>query len=254
MPTQSHGGRFLFTIAHSRVASMTARPNFHLYVAVACAMTAFAAFSPTYFLRGLSDLPPLSTRAHIHGAVFSAWMLLFVAQATLVRADRCDLHRQLGIAGAALAVLMVWAGAAAALGVAVRFEASGFRPHGLTPVAFLAVQLGMLLQFATFIALAIGFRRRADVHKRLMVLATISILPPAIARLHLENYGLTVPHAATLIAYLFVLVAAGHDYARVRRVHPAYLWGGLAMLAWMFLRSELGKTEAWHAIGRWLIG
>jgi hypothetical protein len=39
----------------------------------------------------------------------------------------------------------------------------------------------------------------------------------------------------------------------MRRVHPVYLWGGLAMLAWMFLRAAIGKTEAWQPIGRWLI-
>jgi hypothetical protein len=147
---------------------------------------------------------------------------------------------------------MVWAGTAAALGVAARFEVSGFRPHGLTPAAFLAVQLGMLLQFAAFVALAIAFRRQPDVHKRLMVLATISILPPAVARFHLDNY-LDVPNLATLVAYLLVVVAAVYDFARMRRVHGAYVWGGLAMLAWMLMRSAIGKTDAWQPIARWLL-
>lgn len=233
---------------------MTAARPFYIYMALACAVTAFAGFAPTYFLRALSDLPPLSLRAHIHGAVFTAWMLLFVAQAALVRADRRDLHRHLGVVGAVLAAFMVWVGAWAALGVAVRFEATGFRPHGLTPVAFLAIELGTVLQFAALICLAIALRRRADVHKRLMLLATISILPPAVARLHLESYGLGGAYTNTLIAYLLVVVAASFDFAHRRRVHAVYLWGGLAMLAWMFARAAIGRTELWQPIGRWLIG
>lgn len=227
--------------------------NFYPYMSLACALTAFAGFAPSYFLRGFSDLPPLSMRAQIHGAVFSAWMLFFVAQAALVRADRRDLHRYLGVAGGALAVLMLWTGTVAALGVAVRFEATGFRPHGLTPAAFLAVELGTLLQFAAFVALAIGFRRHAQTHKRLMLLATISILPPAIARLHLEKYGLPDAYTSTVLAYLLVVVAAAHDFVRTRRVHAAYVCGGLAMIAWMFMRSAIGKTDAWQAIARGLL-
>ena len=232
---------------------MTARRNFYLYMALTFGLVAFAGFAPTYFLRALSDLPPLSIRAHVHGAVFTAWVLLFVAQAALVRADRRDLHRPLGVAGAVLAIAMIGAGVAAVVGVAARFEATGFRPHGLPPAAFLAVQLGMLLQFAAFVALAIGFRHHADVHKRLMLLATISILPPAIARFHLENHGLDIPNISTLVAYLLLVAAAAYDFARARRVHAVYVWGGLAMLAWMFARVAIGRSEAWQPIARWLL-
>lgn len=232
---------------------MTVRRSFYLYMALACAAIAFAGFAPTYFFRAFSDLPPLSLRAQIHGAVFSAWMLLVVAQAGLIRADRSSLHRRLGAVGAVLAVLMLWAGTAAALGVVARFEATGFRPHGLAPAAFLSVQLGMLLQFAVFVAVAIGLRRHAEAHKRLMLLATISILPPAVARFHLERYGLSDAFTSTLLAYLLVVVAMSYDFVRTRRVHAAYVYGGLAMIAWMLLRPAIGKTDAWQAIARGLL-
>ena len=232
---------------------MTARRNFYLYIAMTFGLVAFAGFAPTYFLRAFSDLPPLSIRAHVHGAVFTAWVLLFVAQAALVRADRRDLHRRLGVAGAVLAIAMIGAGITAVVGVAARFEATGFHPYGLPPAAFLAVQLGMLLQFAAFVALAIGFRRQRDVHKRLMLLATISILPPAIARFHLEDHGLDIPSISTFVAYLLLVAAASYDWARARRVHAVYVWGGLAMLAWMFARVAIGRSEAWQPIARWLI-
>jgi hypothetical protein len=232
---------------------MTARRSFYLYASLACALVVFAGFAPTYFLRRLSDLPPLSLRVQIHGAAFTAWMLLFVTQVALLRAARRDFHRQLGVVGAVLAILMLGVGAAAAIDVAGRFETTGFRPHGLAPTAFLAIELGTLLQFAAFVFLAIGFRRRPEAHKRLMLLATITILPPAIARFHLENHGLDIPNIATFVAYLFVVVAVAYDFARTRRTHAVYVWGGLAMLAWMFARVAIGKTDAWQPIARWLI-
>ncbi len=232
---------------------MTASRTFYLYMALACAAVAFAGFAPTYFFRAFSDLPPLSLPAHIHGAVFSAWMLLVVAQAGLVRADRSSVHRRLGMLGAALAVLMLWAGTVAALGVVVRFEATGLRPLGLAPIAFLSTQLGMLLQFAVFVALALAFRRRPEVHKRLMLLATISLLPPAVARFHLENHGVNFPYMSTLLAYSLVAVAIAYDFVRTRRVHAAYVYGGLAMLAWMLARSAIGQTDAWQTMAHgWL--
>jgi hypothetical protein len=232
---------------------MTARRNFYLYMSLAFGLVVLGGFAPTYFLRSLSDLPPLSVRGHIHGAVFTAWVVLLIAQATLVQAGRRDLHRRLGIAGAGLAVLMIAVGAAAAIGVAARFESTGFRPLGMAPTAFLGAQLLELLQFAVLIGLAIRFRRQFDVHKRLMLLATITILPSAVARFHLEKHGIDFPHMATLLTYTLIGVAAAYDFVRTRRVHAAYLWGGPAMIAWMFLRDAIGQSAAWQPIARWLI-
>lgn len=233
---------------------MTARPNFYFYMALALGLVVLAGFAPTYFLRSLSDLPPLSIRVQIHGAVFTAWMLLLVAQVALVRADRRDLHRPLGIAGAFLAILVLAVGADVAIGAASRFQMSGFRPLGYTAAEFLAMQLLQLLQFGVLVALAIRFRRRPDVHKRLMLLATITILPSAIARFHLENHGLDFPYAATFLAYLQIAVAAAYDLVRTHHVHAVYLWGAPAMITWLFLREAIGKTEAWQPIARWIIG
>src|SRR5437870_683872 len=69
-------------------------------------LSAFAGFAPTYFLRGLSDKAPLSPLLHVHGAAFSAWLLLLVTQSTLVAAHRVAWHKRLGIFGAVLAAAM----------------------------------------------------------------------------------------------------------------------------------------------------
>ena len=83
-------------------------------MSLAAALTVFAGFAPTYYLRS-SGLPPLSPLVHLHGLVFTAWIFLFLAQTTLVAAHRTDLHRRFGIAGSILAVVLVGVGTTTAV-------------------------------------------------------------------------------------------------------------------------------------------
>ena len=73
--------------------------RFFTGMAIASLLTAFVGFAPTYYLRGLSDAPPLPTLVHVHGLLSTAWLLLFLTQASLVAAHRTDIHRRLGVAG-----------------------------------------------------------------------------------------------------------------------------------------------------------
>jgi hypothetical protein len=222
--------------------------GFYLFMALACAAVAITGFTPTYFLRA-STLPPMTLRAHVHGAVFTAWITLFVVQTALVRADRRKLHRTLGVFGAGLALAMLVVGTAAIFGVVPRMLAAHFNPHGMTPVSFMASQLGMLLQFGMFVALAIAWRRTPGTHKRLMLLATISILPPAVARMHLVEF----PYSSTLIAYLLLLPCFWHDIREGGKPHAVTAWGTAAMLVAMVARVALGQTDAWERFGERLL-
>jgi hypothetical protein len=80
---------------------------FYRHFAIALSLFVIVGFSRTYYLRFLSDLPPLETLVHLHGLVFSAWLLVFIAQTRLVAARRVDLHMKLGIAAMVLAVVIV---------------------------------------------------------------------------------------------------------------------------------------------------
>ena len=217
-------------------------------MAVALALTALVGFGPSYFLRPVfrptTTLTPLM---HVHGLLFGAWTLLLVVQTTLVAARRTDLHRRLGVASVVLALLMLGAGGLLAMSSARQ----GVAPAGMDPVTFLAIPLGALAMFAGFFGAAIMLRRRPAVHKRLMLLATISIITPAIARLWFVHQR---PPIALGLTNLFVLVAIGHDWWRDRRVHPIYIWGGLVILLSGPLRIAIGSTDLWHAFARMLLG
>jgi FtsH-binding integral membrane protein len=146
-------------------------------MALACAIVLFLGFLPSYFHRS-AELPPLSRLYQLHGALFTAWIVLLVAQTALV-AGRCtDIHRTLGLAGAFLAAVVF------VLGVAVSVDTlrrNGGPPAG-DPRKLFAVPLGDIIVFGVLVGAAILQRQDSDKHMRLMLLATISLLTAAVAR------------------------------------------------------------------------
>jgi hypothetical protein len=171
------------------------------------------------------------------------------AYLVVVAANRTSLHRRLGIAGAGIAALMVMVGTATAI---IRAKAAEGAPGGPSPLAFLAIPLGDMLVFASLVGAGFYFRRRADVHKRLMLLATISILPAAVARLpfaFIQQVGLL---AFFGLADLFIVACLLYDFASRRRFHRATILGGLLIVVSHPLRLLIGSTQAWLDFATWL--
>ena len=225
-----------------------ARPGriFHTGMALAFLITALAGFGPTYFLKGYYPSPPLSPVLHVHGLVFTAWLLLLVVQSGLVSAHRVDLHKRLGIAGAALAGIMVVVGIITAISTARRGQVSA----GMEPLVFMIFPIGAVVMFAGFMGAALWKRRKPEIHRRLVLLSTVSIITPAIARLPIADHN---PVRALLLSLIFVLVAMVHDWRTRGRVHPLYVWGGLIILLSGPLRSGIGHTAAWQSFAQFLI-
>ena len=155
--------------------------RFYVGVAIAVLITVFLGFSRSYFLKGYYGTPELSLHVHIHGLVFTSWVLLFLAQTTLVATDRTDLHRKLGVGGAVLAALLLIMGTTTAI-LRVKGGASSPIP-GVPPLSFLAVPLFDMVVFAMLIGAGLVLRNRPDTHKRLMTLGTIALTSAPIARL-----------------------------------------------------------------------
>jgi FtsH-binding integral membrane protein len=230
--------------AHDR----TVEHRFFTAMAIAIAITVLAGFARTYYLRAYFDSPPISPLLHLHGLVFSSWVALFVAQISLVAADRVRLHRRLGVAGGVLAVILVLVGVTTAI---VRVREGFSPPGGPPPAVFLVVPLGDMALFAGLIAAGLYYRRQMAVHKRLMLLGTIALLAAPIARLPFGflRSGLLAVFAT---ADVFVVALIAYDFAMYRRIHRATAWGGLALVASQPLRLMLGGTAAWLAFAGWL--
>jgi hypothetical protein len=214
-------------------------------MAVAFAVVVFVGFAPTYFLRTLSDRPPLPWLVHLHGVLLSTWILLLLVQTTLVALRRTDLHRLLGAGGGVLAASIIPVGYFVAISAARRGAAAD--PGTLK---FLIVPMGALIVFPVVVGAALLLRRRPDFHKRLILIATIELMNAAVDRLPgVFAAGLAPFYPGT---DLFLLALVIHDGVTLRRIHPATLWGGLFLVAMQVLRVQLMDTSAWLAVARWL--
>lgn len=228
------------------------RNDRHLYTwfAVFMPLIVLIGFARSYYLKGFFGTPALpGMLVHVHGLVMTSWVLLFVAQVSLVATGRTRTHQRLGILGAVLAALVFVIGVLTALSAAARGVTAG--PPALQ---FLVVPLGDMLVFAVLIATALYFRRRRlDMHKRLMLLAAVSLLPAAIARIPLSFITTGGPLAFFGLTNLFLLVCVAFDTIRNRRLHPAFLWGTLLIIASQPLRLMLAGTDVWMRLATALV-
>lgn len=162
-------------------------------------------------------------QVHVHVAVFSSWIILYVVQNwVIVRGEATWLHRCLGWLGAGIAALMVPLGIAGTMAAIARGSINGVFPLGF----FLALDVLHMLGFGALTLAGILLRNDSPWHKRLMLCGTVLLTAPALSRLfgllHLKNL---TPLA--VIATLLALVLSGIVFDRIvwRRVHPAYWWG-----------------------------
>lgn len=215
-------------------------------MAAAAALTVLAGFAPTYFLRSFSKQPALSPLLHVHGLIFTTWIVLFITQVSLVAIRRVDIHRRLGVVGGVLAIVMLIVGTAAAIGSARR----GFSPPGAPPaLVFLVIPIGDLVVFAGLVGSALYYRRRPEIHRRLMLLTTLALLTPAIARLPLIPSN---PLAFFGITDLYIIVCLVYDRLTRGRIHPAFRYGALFIILSQPLRLLIGGTSTWLAFATWI--
>jgi hypothetical protein len=227
-------------------------------MAGAAAVTVFCGFAPTYYLKASYGAPSLSPLIHLHGVMFTAWIVLSVVQTALIAARRTAVHRRLGIAGAVLAPAMIVVGGAVAIAAASRPPAPDLPPGFPSPLTFLVIPLGDLVAFAVLVSAGLYNRRSRDIHKRLMLLATIALLNAGLGRLVFPGgmlAFLSLPaNPVTLIGVTALFVAAcwSYDRATLGRIHPAFFWGGTFIIAADILRLAIGTTAAWLTFAAWL--
>jgi len=227
--------------------------RFFTGMALAFMLTVFVGFAPSFYLKpvfgapGVSGAPILSPLMHVHGLAFTAWIVVLLVQTRLVAGRRLALHRRIGYGAAALAVAMVVLGVMAAVDAARRGAAP---PGGPPPLVFMIIPIADMAIFATLVGAGMWFRNRSEIHKRLMLVSTIAILTAAIARW--PGVLAAGPLAFFLLTDLFVVVGMVYDRITRGRVHPAYWWGGGALLASQIGRLALSGTSAWLAFATWL--
>jgi len=212
--------------------------------------TVFLGFARSYFLAGVFRAKLPSPLVHVHAVVFTSWIIFFGVQIGLASGRRIGWHRRMGVFGAALALAMVVLG----LLVATEAFARGFVPPGskLSPAAFYAFPVMQTLTFAALIVS--GFVKRFDgtAHKRLMLIATFSILGAAISRWPFLIIH-KVPVLISLILVLFLSLLAVFDLWTRRTVHRATATGASFLIVSHFLMFPIGQTHLWQNFANWIL-
>ncbi len=237
------------TLARRRVSWQSER-LFYIGMSLIMAAVVFAGFARTYFLRSHFQSQPLALHLKLHGVLFTAWIVLFIVQTTLVAARRTDIHRRLGWVGAVLAVAMI--GVASFASVTAVHDAV-LVGNAEAARAFFAIPASDIVVFATLVGAAIVYRREAAPHKRLMLLATLAILDAAVTRWPVHFIQTTKwGYYVTLDAIVLAVVV--YDTTSRRGIARSYLWGGMLVIVSHAVRELIGHTSAWQSFARMFVG
>jgi hypothetical protein len=209
-------------VGHASATSRKQRTRFYWGMSAALLLTVSIGFAPTFYLRAYFDPSPMSTAVLIHGIVLSFWFVAFFMQNVLVSVRRVELHRTLGWGIALIGVGVVISG----------WDVTFSRVAEQTLMSRTAwSNFVSLVAFTIFLTLAIATRRNAETHKRLMLLASISIIQPALARVFrwpvFAGMDATPLELSVGASFLFVLALVIYDMRKFRKIHNVTLAGGL---------------------------
>jgi FtsH-binding integral membrane protein len=230
-------------------AAVPGRKYDHVFfstMAVLLLGSVFLGFARSYYLAGMFHAPLPSAIIHVHGALFSSWILFLLAQTTLVASGRTDIHRRIGIAGFLLACLMVVVGVWAATNSLGR---SG-GPPGIDPKTFYIIPITDMLIFSVLVFFAYRARFDSAAHKRIIIVATVALMIAAIARWPIPAVR-SNPLTAALLSYVFLLILVAYDLWSTHKIHRATIWASVFLIFVQQVRFPIAQTAAWHAFATW---
>jgi hypothetical protein len=189
---------------------------------------------------------------HVHGIISLAWMAFFILQCVLVATGRISQHRSMGLAGIAMGTLLIYTAAQ----VAILLLARELKEGGPSPREFSATLLSMVLLVACLFGTAIATVNKPEVHKRLMMLAILVTITPALARIVQMGSSsmsrLARNDLASVASDALVLFVVLYDARQRGRLHPAYVWGGTLILVVQIAAFWVRPSHEWYAFTNWL--
>lgn len=191
---------------------------FYLFMALLIPAIVAYGFSFTIGRNLIHPAIPRPPILYLHAAVFSGWLVFFALQSGLVRARKVRWHRRLGWFGAALGASIVVLGTATALTMG-RFNEVEL--HSATAETELMIPLFDMVAFASTFALAVLWRRKPEVHRRLIFVATCSLTAAAFGRFPEWLLPAVLFYAGV---DALILLGVTRDLLVDRKVHPVYLW------------------------------
>jgi hypothetical protein len=178
---------------------------------------------------------------HVHGAIMTLWILVFLAQAVLAAKGNLKFHRKLGLISAALGVLVFVSIAIATIHAKIAYSP----PVGDNDAwGILAQQLYGLVLFGLFFTWGITVRKNAAPHKRLLLIATIVLVQAAVDRIRF----LPQPALYVRFIYLDILLIPLfiYDIFTIRRIHKITMIGTVWIVIFQFAVTMAWGSPAWN--------
>lgn len=243
-PAWRQGANALSATAARAVPS---RHRIFVPLAVLVTLIAFVGFWPNYFGPLLNGSVDATVVIHFHAAVFVLWLTLFMAQVAMAATGRLALHMQLGRLLMGYGVFLIIIALFTAFAVfQMRVDAGNFSEAARR----LFAPVRDMIAFAPLLWAGWIYRKKPEIHKRLMLLATTVLLIAAVGRM--EFLGKPVPTPLLMLVWgAPIYIAMGWDWYTRRRVHPVYLMGLVLMLSFRLV-LPLRETQAWMSFATWL--
>ena len=220
---------------------------FFAFMCLLILLAVFVGFARTYYLAGVFHAPLPNALIHVHGALFTLWLVVLVAQTTLIAAGRTDLHKRYGLLGFGLACLMVVVGLWASTDALHR----GLAPLGLSALTFYVIPVTDMLAFCVLVFAAYRTRFQPATHKRLILIATIALLGAAIARWPIPLVH-QKPFMMDVFMYCFLVPIILYDLWATGRVHKASIWASVLLVVLHEIRVPLAFTAPWQTFASWM--
>lgn len=237
----------------SNQSDVPPRNRFFARSALVIAAMIVLSFPLTYFLPIATGSKSFTLLRHLHGLAFFVWTALYVAQTQLVLRGNVKLHRELGLAGIALAGAMVPLG----LWLATVAASDRIKQGMELPFEFSLYNLVDIVIFGLFMGWAIfETRRRIDWHRRLAFVAILNLLGPATSRwfLHLPMVYPWWDMGPNLLGDSLLLALAWHDRRTTGRIHPVTLIAAAVLIPFHAVEPLIARSHGWNAIAPALFG
>jgi hypothetical protein len=202
--------------------------------------------------------PPIRALLITHGMLMTSWMLLAVLQPVLIAGGNRRTHILIGRVASVLALGIFVLGLRVAI-QATRVNPPDLKLFGLAPKEFLVVPLTGIIMFAVFVAIGVWHRRRPEVHRPMMFMASLAVVAAAMGRMPRLNDW----YAGTWLEYCFsaflttlilgaVLLVAKCAISKSFDRWFATAFGALTLVS--VAMSLIARTDVWRHFATILLG
>lgn len=214
-------------------------------VMLACVLLSFPL---TYYWPLASGKATFAPFIHLHGAVFFAWMFLYVWQTRLVATARSAVHREIGLAGIALSTLLIMFG----IGIAIHAAKARLQQGTPLPFAITFFNVVDMVLFTTFMTASIAAAtRHREWHRRFAYAAALCLLAPAMSRWTVPYLSVAPPFsmvAPYIPDYVFLIALAVHDRRTLGRIHPATFTSAAIMVPIRIASPWIAFGDTWNEL------